>query len=450
MKYGISLSAGVLLSCFGAHADPVTKIGALELIQSPSQSNLPISGDFTTDAPFSTLNQSINQSTWYSAWWGTARYTGNTNSPFSSLAEQHCRRDLFPNDPTLQTGKILVYIDNFYSVGNGALLGFLHMEDGTECINADPTDYPPPYTEGATCPPKFPFPGTNVGAFYCGSYNTKPAVRYYIGLAYSTNGGTSWKYLGNIIAPKANGGAGTNIGGVPYLVKDGYFYVYFNEHALVGSNLQTRISVARAPVASVITAAQSGSATQWKKYDANLAQNQGFNQDALTGEAGANIVPEFSMYPFAGTPANVCPAGTTAPLDQCQVTNATYQDLYDTHSDAVYSRSVNKYFLLVNVVKYATILYSSPDAVTWGNPVLVDNTSNYTGADGVRHDGLIHHAFTSIMAASSNTEDTREAGRLFYVVYPLKDSKSYVDYGIFRKKVTVSDDVTHAVLQKLQ
>jgi hypothetical protein len=79
-----------------------------------------------------------------------------------------------------------------------------------------------------------------------------------IALAWSTNYAENCTYLGNVIAPYTDPNTDYNLEGVPYLVKDGYFYIYFKD--LCGN------AVARASVADVINAARSGTVTAWKKY----------------------------------------------------------------------------------------------------------------------------------------------------------------------------------------
>lgn len=91
-----------------------------------------------------------------------------------------------------------------------------------------------------------------------------------IGLAYTTNSGENWKYLGRIIYPYNNSGNPVkNIGGGSLVAKDGYFYYYIfdkNSSGTVG------LSIARASVNSVISAAQASRVTNadgseiWKKW----------------------------------------------------------------------------------------------------------------------------------------------------------------------------------------
>lgn len=92
-----------------------------------------------------------------------------------------------------------------------------------------------------------------------------------IGLAWSINGGDTFTYLGNIIIPYGDPEP-FNIQGAPYLILGGYFYLYFHD---IGG-----LTVARAPVAKVLSAARRGTTSQWMKYD---GPQVGFASDGLGG-----------------------------------------------------------------------------------------------------------------------------------------------------------------------
>jgi hypothetical protein len=98
-----------------------------------------------------------------------------------------------------------------------------------------------------------------------------------IGLAWSTDGGNTWTYLGRIISPYGDPQP-FNIQGTPYVIKDGYFYVYFVDLDAAGGG---GVAVARANVDSVITAARAGTlgSNLWKKY-----KNGNWTSNALGGE----------------------------------------------------------------------------------------------------------------------------------------------------------------------
>lgn len=97
------------------------------------------------------------------------------------------------------------------------------------------------------------------------------ALRFYssIGLAISRDEGRSWHDLGPIIRPNLPYGAakGTpvEVGGAPYVTVGGYFYVYFRDYTSPGRS--TGLSVARAPITSVVAAAvDRGRSVAWSDY----------------------------------------------------------------------------------------------------------------------------------------------------------------------------------------
>ena len=96
-----------------------------------------------------------------------------------------------------------------------------------------------------------------------------PAI-YRIGLCYSRNSGDSWTFCGDIIGVNDTThdtvDMAFNIGGAPYLIIDGFIYVYFNEKSPVSKQYP---SVARAELSSVVSAARASNVTKWLKYNKN-------------------------------------------------------------------------------------------------------------------------------------------------------------------------------------
>jgi hypothetical protein len=377
-------------------ADPLTVVEPAELIYTDQQM-----GDIIMDASLATFAADPSTLiTFHSGWWpplnsnAITKYSGTLNAPFQTLLTQKTQMQAFPNDPNLQTNTIGVWMPNIYKAADGGYLGFVHLEDFTDEVAV-------PVAQRCSSYP------------YCGHQ------KYIIALAYSTNSGDTWKLCGNII--KANAQPATNIGGIPFLVKGGYFYVYFNEQVVVSGKLEQRVSVARAPVSNVLSAARTFTVTQWKKYNSNNLTNEGFNEDGLIG-AGSHIIPEYPGYLF---------------------TDAKHP--YDVHSDAAYSRAVNRYYLLVNVASKANLLYSSADCVNWVTSALIDNTPSVVFG-GTTYE--VHHAFPTIAALSSTTEDNREVGRQFHVLYTIKPSGSGAAYEydtLYKKKVSVTADVMPSI-----
>lgn len=118
--------------------------------------------------------------------------------------------------------------------------------------------------------------------------------RFYswIGMAVSTDQGRSWRDLGEIIRPQHSYRSAdirpVEVGGAPFVVVGGFFYVYFRDTLRGGSGFgilpppTVNLAVARAPVRAVIAAAAHGRVVAWHNYDAGRWQ-----QSARGGRATA-------------------------------------------------------------------------------------------------------------------------------------------------------------------
>ncbi len=180
-----------------------------------------------------------------------------------------------------------------------------------------------------------------------------------VGLAWSDNGGETFKYLGHIIQMDMTRSVepGTedlsNIQGVPYFVapenpqypvsdaNPEYFYIYYMErgHSHVAG-------VARAKVSDVLFAARSGEVSPWKKY-----YNGYYSQPGLRGKA---------------TPTNL--GGTN-------------------HSDAVFNPTTGKaYYVQTSRIGQSgsgtsVQLLESTDFVNWNYKSLIDFKPTNWGTD---------------------------------------------------------------------
>lgn len=102
------------------------------------------------------------------------------------------------------------------------------------------------------------WPGGNYAAFYS-----------LLGMAKSTDDGATWTDLGEIIRLDINyatsGNPAMDLQGGSFVVKDGYFYVYYKEYP---DTLATpHLAVARASVSSVVAAAvNTTNVVSWTKY----------------------------------------------------------------------------------------------------------------------------------------------------------------------------------------
>lgn len=222
-----------------------------------------------------------------------------------------------------------------------------------------------------------------------------------IGLAWSSDGGNNWIYLGRIISPFGDVQP-FNIEGAPYIVKDGYFYVYFTD-SLTGAPTPANncaqpgdpctqtmgIGVARASVSDVIAAARAGSVgtNLWQKY-----YNGSFSQPGLGGQ-----------------PSAIAPWGIT-------------------HSQAVHSSYTNKYYLALTFMAWGGIdtsvkLYESTDGVAW--------TPSYVVADETAATQRPNGGYQYCSLADRDGAANGEVGQYFYIYCekdPLPDQSIFALY----------------------
>ncbi|MFC4528142.1 hypothetical protein ISN76_14060 [Dyella halodurans] len=208
-----------------------------------------------------------------------------------------------------------------------------------------------------------------------------------IGLAWSSDGGNNWTYLGRIISPFGDVQP-LNIQGAPYIVKDGYFYVYFTDSP-TGDSSSLGIGVARASVSDVIAAAQAGNVgtNLWQKY-----YNGSFSQPGLGGQ-----------------PSPIAPWGIT-------------------HTQAVHSSYTGKYYLPLTFMSWGGVdtsvkLYESTDAVTWTPSLVIADES----AASQRPNG----GYQYCSAVDRDGSVNGEVGQYFYVYCekdPLADQSNFALY----------------------
>jgi hypothetical protein len=162
-----------------------------------------------------------------------------------------------------------------------------------------------------------------------------------VGLARSTNYGDTFTYLGYIAVP-LNDPTSINVSGVPYYIKDGYFYAYYIDRCIVAGHEKdvdptkyerSNIAVMRAKVSDVVTAARSGKVTPWMKYF-----NGNWNESSIGGKCT-------ELWP------------TTDGI---------------IHSDAVFSTTTNKAYIVRMLSKDASTsqpawlsLFESSDGIHW-------------------------------------------------------------------------------------
>lgn len=222
---------------------------------------------------------------------------------------------------------------------------------------------------------------------------------YRIGVAVSTDGGARWIYCGDTIKPLVNWSDPKspdygNIGGVPYIVRRDPrtaredFYVYFNEY----TGREKRMCVARAGVADVVAAARRRAVVPFQKYAGGA-----WTEAGLTG-VGTNIIPN----------------GVTS---NSQIAAGIYPR--DMHADAAFCRPLGKYLITVNGQSESRLyLYSSADGLDWGEETLIDR-------DPSLETFMPYSTFVSLDPAAS--EDCSTVGGEFYILYPRKNIKSWLD-----------------------
>ncbi|MHB1484058.1 MAG: LamG domain-containing protein [Saccharofermentanales bacterium] len=220
---------------------------------------------------------------------GHQKFSGPVDNPTQTPVSNKTDNQIFTNRAELKGTPWFVSI---YKDTDGALLAFIHIEN-----------------------------------FDSGAIKTGGRI----GLAYSTNNGDTFKYLGEIYEPEKDAD-GYNVQGCPYLVKDGYFYIYTNEGATVCT---------RGKVADVLAAAKNGTVSTWNKY-----YNNEFNEPGMGGKWTGMYLPGI------------------------------------THTQAAYSTYNKKYYMTTTSMNWSGAntyikLWQSDDCVNWSLYQVVVNQPGY-------------------------------------------------------------------------
>ena len=209
------------------------------------------------------------------------------------------------------------------------------------------------------------------GAPINGTYNPGKGR---IGLAWSTDMGSHFTYLGNIIVPHGDP-VSTNVEGVPYIVKDGYFYVYYTDSCGAGN---PSTAVARAPIADVLNAAKQGTTVPWAKYYQGAWNSPGIGGDCtLIGLDGVS------------------------------------------HTDAAYSTYTDKYYIVMSWMNWNNAdtylkLYESSDGISWTyKKTIVDAPAS-----------AVREGYQYVTIIDQSGSDNAVVGQKFYV-YSGKDPYTY-------------------------
>lgn len=243
-------------------------------------------------------------------------------------------------------------------------------------------------------------------AGWTGGTPENPEGKTRIGLARSTDAGQSWTYLGRILIAHGDP-AKHNVQGTPYVVKDGYLYVYYTDALIDGSGQKTGelIATARASIDSVVAAARADSVGDnlWRKFSAP-------GGDGFETPGGGSFV----SFGLGG--------------------NAGGNGLWGiTHTQAAYSTHTGKYYLPLTFLSWdpgntgqwinsSVKIYESTDAVTWSpSPAFV--VADEAGAT-LRHTGGYQYCSIADSAGQGNAV----VGQRFYL-YCMKDPIIEAQYG---------------------
>lgn len=253
--------------------------------------------------------------------------SGDSRSPLSAASAIRRNSEIFRGVDFAKQGNF--WILNTYQVEDG-ILAFIHIEqaEGTGSTGA--------------------------------RYSTGKSR---IGLGWSTDDGRTFRFLGNIIIPTGDPDP-HNVQGVPYIVRNGNFFIYYHD-----SDGNT---VATAPVAEVLNAARDGRVSSWRKFN---GPDLGFSSDGLGG-------PSKSIGMNEGV----------------------------THTDAACSTVTGKCYMLVTRLNWsgkgtAVVLYESEDGTRWR---LARTLVSDKGARANR-------GFQYATIVNESGSDNAVVGRRFYV-----------------------------------
>lgn len=318
---------------------------------------------YTMDASWATLREKDGSTTFFQTAMGLKpyyfRHGGTPDDPLKTPSPSYSF-DYRGHNQTWPSG---CWLPNFYQHSDGTLFGFVHRED------------------------LYPSNGRKDGGH-----------NFFIGLAKSKDGGMNWTYLGDGITTRGNGAtnqAFANLGGVPYLIVDGYVYLYFNEHDGPTETDHRFLSVARASLRDVVSANENRK-PRFQKY-----RDGAWNEDGMTG-LGSEIIPN-----------SFCRHGTPT--------------AYDFHSDAAFCKPLGRYLITVqNHAANELKLYTSTNGVDW---VFERNLDVAPGC---------MHPYSSIVGFDNDSAaDSHEVGNVFYIYFPRKKLGNYEEDTLCRIKCSI-------------
>ncbi len=206
------------------------------------------------------------------------------------------------------------------------------------------------------------------------------------GLSISKDGGRTFQWCGYIISPELSYETwinhwypekrSCNMGLANYILKDGYFYLYYTDYFdradPLDQNADRGLAVARARIVDVITHAEDTTVTEWEKFHEGEWKEKG-----LGGEF---------------TPLNIEPHDTM-------------------HGDAAYNSCLDRYVLVTCRHSDSGIVISfSTDGITWSDWQLVQKSNRKPN-------------YISIV---STGDDNEVVGQSFWIYYRwMRDDNSH-------------------------
>ena len=218
---------------------------------------------------------------------------------------------------------------------------------------------------------------------------TKGGAYFRFGLGISKDGGKTFQWCGHILATHLSyetwlkhwrgvkkGGpfAWSNVGLANYVVKDGYFYLYYTDTEDHPATLVQGTAVARAKVEDVLAAAENLQAASWKKYH----QGQ-WNEGGISGKF---------------TPLNIKPLGFL-------------------HGDSAYNSHLDRFVLVTRLGKYDD---TPPEAPSKSSSILLSFSKDgiHWSDWQVMHEDNHLHDYPSIVSMG---DDNEVVGKSFWVYY---------------------------------
>lgn len=338
--------------------EPKYTLDKAEHVMTPGDfANIGVGADDAADISMSIIPNGTNFDFYHSSKHGSKsqKFTGPLNAPATFLQyNKYPFTDTeIPNGTGCNTPEGW-WLANMYRTDEGHLLAFTHIEN----VKAS----------------------ENIGWWS-------------IGLAYSTNNGNTFTKLGKIIGqetkefPAVCSDVHANIFGVPYAVKDGYFYLYYGE---------PRAAVARAPIAEVLAAAQNGTVSQWQKY-----YNGTWNEPGMNGHYSP-------IMPYNHVPHD-----------------------FAVHGDAAYSSAIGKYVLsgYTHIGGKGVFITFSDDGVNYANPEWIVTSDSYAK-------GTLAPYITIV---NEDGSDNGQIGQTFYVYYSYRpNGQPNTGRNLYRQKITLN------------